>query len=65
MNWQLSVCVGAFSCALVIVLTLGGWMRRGMGGSWPLLLAVSATSGALFGPSMRLQVPSEFWRKKK
>ncbi|MDE0208541.1 MAG: hypothetical protein OXJ64_01500 [Boseongicola sp.] len=63
MNWQFSVCVGAFSFALVIVLTLGGWMR-GKGGSWPLLLAISAASGALFGPSMRLLVPSEFWRKK-
>ena len=63
MNWLFSLCFGAFSVAVVAVPSYRGWMP-GQGGSWPLVLSVSAAAGALFGPSMRLLVPKESWRYK-
>ena len=64
MNWQFFVCIGVFSFALVTVLFHGGWMPA-RSGSWPLVLAMSAAAGAIFGTYWHLLVPKESWRMKK
>ena len=63
MNRQSFACIGAFSVALVVVMSYGGWMQ-GKSDTWPFALAFSLAACALLGLRMRF-VLKDSWRKER